>query len=100
VVLPAVAETLDPLHKLRRGLLRTGEKKPITKIRAYFVTDSVRELLNTHSYAEIFKDISTVQTRNAIKNTDFRQHETLPTAETETAIDQSWVGHLYYTQYG
>jgi len=50
-VLPAVAETLDPLHKLGRGLLRTEKKKTITKIRAYFVTDSVRELLNTPSYA-------------------------------------------------
>lgn len=49
-VLPAVAETLDPLHKLGRGLLRT-KKKSITQVPAYFVTDSVRELLNTPSYA-------------------------------------------------
>lgn len=49
-VLPEVAITLDPLHKLGRGLLRT-ETKSITKVGAYFVNDSVRELLNTPSYA-------------------------------------------------
>jgi hypothetical protein len=35
-VLPAVAETLDPLHKLGRGLLRT-EKKTVTQIREALV---------------------------------------------------------------
>ena len=41
---------------------------------------------------EIFKDISTVQTRNVIKkNEDFRQHKTLPTAEKKNG-DRPGVG--------
>jgi hypothetical protein len=43
-VLPAVAETLDPLHKLGRGTLWSGQQWVIPKVSVYFVTDSVRTL--------------------------------------------------------
>jgi hypothetical protein len=50
---------------------------------------------------EIFKDISIAQPQKKKKKpTYFRQRKTLPTAEREMAIDQSWVGHLYCIQYG
>jgi hypothetical protein len=42
-VLPLGAEMLDPLHKLRRGLLWRWQL--ITKASIYFFTDSVRENL-------------------------------------------------------
>jgi hypothetical protein len=45
---PAVTEKLDPLHKLRRGLLWRWQQQPITKERIYFVTDSVQEFFFIH----------------------------------------------------
>jgi hypothetical protein len=45
VVLPAVAEMLDPLHKLRRG-----QQWVIPKVSVYFVINSVWKLLNMPLY--------------------------------------------------
>jgi hypothetical protein len=44
VVFPAVAETLDPLHKLGRGILWKGQQRVVTKVSVYLVIDSVRRL--------------------------------------------------------
>jgi hypothetical protein len=41
-VLPAVTETLDPLHELGRG-----QQRIIPKVGAYFVINSVRKRLDT-----------------------------------------------------
>jgi hypothetical protein len=41
-VLPAVTETLDPLHELGRGALSRGQQRVIRKVSVYFVIDSVR----------------------------------------------------------
>jgi hypothetical protein len=49
MVLPAVAEMLGLLYKLRRGLLWSWWQRPITKVSIYFVINSVRELLDTSS---------------------------------------------------
>jgi hypothetical protein len=45
-VLPAVAETLDPLAKLGKV---TRWQRPITKVNIHFVTDLILELLDTPS---------------------------------------------------
>jgi hypothetical protein len=52
VVLPAVAETLDPSHKPGRGILWRGQQWLIPKVSVYFVIDSVRKLLDTTSYLQ------------------------------------------------
>jgi len=48
-VLPAVAETLDPLHKLRRDYSEAVHQRVIPQVSVYFVTDSVRKPLDTPS---------------------------------------------------
>jgi hypothetical protein len=50
VVFPVAAGKLDPLYKLRRGLLSRGQKRHVTNISAQFVTDSVWELLDMVTY--------------------------------------------------
>jgi hypothetical protein len=48
-VLSAVAEVLNPLHKLGRGITSRGEQRIIPKVSAYFIIESVRKLLDTLS---------------------------------------------------
>jgi hypothetical protein len=50
-VLPAVVETLNPLHKLRRGLLWRWQQ-PITKVSIYFVINSDWEVFDMLLYTE------------------------------------------------
>jgi hypothetical protein len=44
VVLPTVAEMLDPLHKFGRGLLWRWQQRAVTKVSKHFIIDSVWEL--------------------------------------------------------
>jgi hypothetical protein len=46
---PAVTETLDPLHKLESWILWRGQQRVIPKVSVYFVIDSVWKLLDTPS---------------------------------------------------
>jgi len=41
VALPGVAEILDPVHELRRGLLWRGNHQPVAKASMYCVINSV-----------------------------------------------------------
>jgi hypothetical protein len=47
-----VVETLNPLHKLGRGLLWRWQQQPITKVSIYFVINSVWEVFDMLLYAE------------------------------------------------
>jgi hypothetical protein len=50
VVLPAVAEMLDMLHKFGSGLLWRWQQKPTTKVSIYFLIESVWKLFDRPSH--------------------------------------------------